>query len=114
MARLYADENFAFPVVVELRLLGHDVVTAQEAGQGNQEVPDDDVLTFAVAQGRTVLTFNRRHFVRLHLRGVPHTGIVVCTADEDTVGLATRIHEALARRTVLENHVIRVTRPHRP
>ena len=67
MARLYADENFAFPVVVELRRLGHDVVTAQEAGQGNREVSDDDVLTFAIAQGRRVLTFNQRHFLRMHL-----------------------------------------------
>ena len=27
---LYADEDFSFPVVEELRRLGHDVVTAQE------------------------------------------------------------------------------------
>ena len=29
---LYADEDFSFPVVEELRRLGHDVVTAQEDG----------------------------------------------------------------------------------
>ncbi len=33
MAALYADENFDYPVVLELRRLGHDVLTAQEAGQ---------------------------------------------------------------------------------
>jgi len=39
MARLYADENFDYPIVEELRRLGHVVLTAQEAGQGGQEIP---------------------------------------------------------------------------
>ncbi|MCA9995003.1 MAG: DUF5615 family PIN-like protein [Anaerolineales bacterium] len=30
MARLYANENFPFPVVVQLRQLGHDALTIQE------------------------------------------------------------------------------------
>ena len=30
---LYADEDFAFPAVEELRVRGHDVLTAQEDGQ---------------------------------------------------------------------------------
>ena len=36
--RLYADEDFPLPAVVELRRLGHDVLTAQEDGRsGTQE-----------------------------------------------------------------------------
>src|SRR5438874_11464206 len=35
MVKLYSDEDFSFPVVEELRRLGHDVLTAQEAGQGS-------------------------------------------------------------------------------
>ncbi len=46
MARLYSNENFPLPVVVELRRLGHDVLTVQEAGKANQEIPDDEVLAF--------------------------------------------------------------------
>ena len=61
MARLYSDEDFSYPVVAELRRLGHDVLTAQEAGQGNLGVTDSAVLAFAIAQDRAVLTFNRRH-----------------------------------------------------
>ena len=34
MARLYADEDFSYPTVEGLRRLGHDVLTAQEAGEG--------------------------------------------------------------------------------
>jgi hypothetical protein len=58
MAKLYSDEDFSYPVVNELRLLGHDVMTAQEAGQGNLGVADFAVLAFANAQDRAVLTFN--------------------------------------------------------
>jgi hypothetical protein len=59
MARLYSDEHFPFPVVEELRRLGHDVVTIQERGQANLRVPDDAVLAFAHGEGRALLTQNR-------------------------------------------------------
>ena len=36
MAKLYANENFPFPVVEELRKLGHDVLTVQESGKAGQ------------------------------------------------------------------------------
>ena len=114
MARFYADENFEYPVVTELRRLGHDVLTVQEVGQGNQAIPDDAVLAFAAAQRRAVLTFNRRHFTRLHMSGQAHAGIVVCTRDPDTVGLAARMHAALTSCPTLDTQLIRITRPHRP
>jgi len=41
MARLYADEDFSYPVVVRLRHLDHDILTAQEAGQTNQGIEDE-------------------------------------------------------------------------
>ena len=41
MARLYADEDFSYPVVQRLRQLGHDIVTAQESGQVNQSIADE-------------------------------------------------------------------------
>jgi hypothetical protein len=94
MDALYADENFPRAVVEELRRLGHDVLTALEAGQENQRVPDPDVLAFAITLGRAVLTLNRRHFVRLHRQVPYHCGIVVCTPDADTGALAQRIHQA--------------------
>ena len=65
MAKLYTDEDFDYPVVTQLRLLSHDVLTAQQAGQAQQRVPDPAALAFAVAQGRALLTYNRRHFIRL-------------------------------------------------
>jgi hypothetical protein len=65
MARLYADENFPLRVVEALRLIGHDVLTAQEAGQANKRIPDDQALAFACSEQRAILTYNRRHFIAL-------------------------------------------------
>ena len=41
MARFYTNENIPLPVVVELRRLGHDVVTSLDAGNANSAVPDE-------------------------------------------------------------------------
>jgi hypothetical protein len=111
MALLYADENFDYPVVARLRILGHVVLTAQQAGQANQGIPDAQLLAFAVAQGRAVLTFNRRHFLRLHLRtisGGSHAGIIVCTNDRDVAALAQSIHQAIAALPSLANQLVRI------
>jgi hypothetical protein len=43
-------------------------------------VPDPEVLAFAAAEARILLTNNRRHFLLLHRRRTAdHAGIVVCT-----------------------------------
>lgn len=111
MARLHADENFPLPVVEELRRLGHDVQTAREAGQADQRVPDAAVLAFATADGRAVLTLNRRDFVHLHRQGAAHAGIIACTLDPDFAGQAARIASALAGVSNLRGQLIRVNRP---
>ena len=64
MARLYADENFNHSAVLELRKLGQDVLTVQEAGRHGRD--DPTVLADATADGRAVITHNRFHFVGLH------------------------------------------------
>ena len=110
MARLFADENFTFATVEQLRADGHDVVTALQVGRANLGIPDEDVLDYATANGRAVLTFNRRHFVRLHTRGVPHAGIVVCTDDRDHVRLGRHVHVAISNVADLAGQLVRVYR----
>jgi predicted nuclease of predicted toxin-antitoxin system len=114
MARLYADENFDVAVVEELRRLGHDVLRAQEAGQANQKFPDPDVLAFAIAQGRAVITFNYWDYLKLHSRVRPHAGIIICTDDKDVVALAGRIHQAISTCPSLDNQLLRINRPQKP
>jgi hypothetical protein len=111
MARLYADENFSYPVVEELRRLGHEVLTAQEAGQANKGIEDPAVLAYALGQGRALLTFNRKHFIRLHRLAGGHAGIIACTRDDDTTALAGRIHQALEAAPSLAGILLRIYRP---
>jgi predicted nuclease of predicted toxin-antitoxin system len=111
MARFYVDEGFPKTVAQLLRDLGHDVLTVQEAGQANQRIPDDQVLAFATAQERAVLTVNRGDFIRLHLQNPDHAGIIVCTEDIDRARLASRIHAAVSAEEMLAGKLIRVNRP---
>jgi predicted nuclease of predicted toxin-antitoxin system len=108
MANLYADENFNYAVVEHLRTLGHDVLTVQEAGE--QGADDAQVLAYATVAKRAVLTFNRRHFIRLHKLTPMHSGIVDCT-DDEADPLADRIHQALIACPVLDHQLIRIVRP---
>lgn len=114
MALLYSDENFDHRVVAQLRSMGHDILTAQQAGQANQGIPDPQVLAFATARGRAVLTFNRRHFIRLHqctLSGGSHAGIIVCTSDSDAAALTQRIDQAIAALQSLADQLVRIRKP---
>jgi len=111
MARLYANENFPFPAVEELRRLGHDVLTVHEASRAEQAMSDEAVLAFARAEGRALVTLNRKHFVRLHHAHPDHPGIIVSTFDPDFVGLAHRIHGAIELQPQLAGQLIRIVRP---
>jgi hypothetical protein len=53
------NEHFPLPAVEELRRSGHDVLTSYESGRAGQAVPDEDVLAFAGAEARILITLNR-------------------------------------------------------
>lgn len=108
MARLYANENLPLPVVERLRELGHDVLTTAEARKSNNRIPDDEVLDFAAAHGRAVVTLNRRHFIRLHESGRAHHGIIVCTFNPDFAEQAAQIDEELRRAADLRHTLVRL------
>jgi hypothetical protein len=98
-------------VVEALRSLGHDVLTSLDAGNANQAIPDEDVLAFANAEERVLLTLNRLHFLRLHREGGGlHAGICACTFDPDFTGQAARIDQALKENPHHRGVVIRVNR----
>jgi hypothetical protein len=104
------NENFPIQTVEELRRLGHDLLTSLEAGNANQAISDSEVLAFANAPNRILLTLNRRHFIRLHHRGNLHAGIIACTFDPDFQRLAAQIHDVVARQEV-SGRLFRVNRP---
>ena len=110
IARLYANENFPLPVVIALRELGHDVLTTRDAGKANNAIPDEEVLRFAVGNGRAVITHNRRDFMRLHGRNPDHEGIVVCTDNPDFLALAAKVHARLQAMESLKGQLVRINR----
>ena len=111
MASLYADENGSYRLVEALRLLGHDVLTAHEAGQANQRIPDAAVLAYATADGRSLLTNNRRDFRKLHIQSSAHGGIIAFTKDDDA---AARIDHAIQDHYPISGKFIQVYRPSTP
>lgn len=108
MSRLYSDENFPLPTVIELRNLGHDVLTIQEAGQAGQSLSDEVVLAFATAEGRAILTLNRKHFIQLHKKFSNHAGIIVCSFDPNFTAQANRIH-SMIKSNPLSGQLIRIS-----
>jgi hypothetical protein len=100
--------------VERLRQLGHDVLTAFEAGRANQAIADADQLAFATSLGRAILTRNRRHFIPLHRRSAHHAGIISITDDPDFGGQASRIDAALGGYSTLASRHVRVNRPYPP
>ena len=112
MARLYGDENFDVRAMEMLRDLGHDTLTARDAGKANQRIPDHEVLADATENNRAVVTFDRRAYFRLHQSNPAHGGIIACTFNPDSSGLAEHIHQGIeAEGGDLANKFVRVYRP---
>ena|SRR5580692_3640120 len=78
-ARLYFDEDVSVRVADTLKARGFDVVTTLQAGRLG--ATDSGQLHFAVAEGRALVTHNRRHFERLvseYFRvGLQHSGLII-------------------------------------
>lgn len=77
--KLLLDEDIHGPAAAGLRARGVDVLRVQEAGtQGDN---DEKQLALAVRLERTMVTFNRGDYARLHkeymLSGRHHCGIIV-------------------------------------
>lgn len=109
MARFYSNENIALPVVIALRRIGNDVLTSLDAGKANSSIPDHEVLAFATADNRILISHNRKHFIKLHrLRDYDHAGIVVCSFNPSFVELGYRIDGAVSEVQDMRNVLIRV------
>ena len=78
-ARLVLDEMFSPAIAAALRDLGHDVVAVAERGE-LRAMSDDEVFSWATAQGRWLLTENVKDFRPILLRVLqseaPGTGIL--------------------------------------
>jgi predicted nuclease of predicted toxin-antitoxin system len=115
MPSLYSNENLSIDLVERIREFGYDVLTSYQAEQANQATSDDEVLAYATANQRSVITFNRDDFVALHHSGVDHAEIIVCEDDRDYLQQAQALHAFLATQTdSLQNRLVRVLRQNQP
>lgn len=89
MARLYADEDFPFPVIHILRGKKHDII---RTGTG---ISDVEVLKDAISHKRTVLTLNGKHFKALHEIMPWHYGIIIGVHELNFAIQANAIHDFL-------------------
>jgi hypothetical protein len=111
MARIYTNENMPQAVVLELRRLGHDVLTTHESGRSGQAISDEAVLAFAAAEARVLVTLNRKHFIRLHQDQPNHAGIIMCSFDLDYAALAERVSAGIQAYSDLSGVLARINRP---
>jgi hypothetical protein len=87
VARFYADADIATHLTALLRRMGHDVLTAGDAGR--RYARDAEQILAAAQAGRVLVTHNRKDFTLLHqawllwpsawgLRSAPeHAGIAI-------------------------------------
>jgi predicted nuclease of predicted toxin-antitoxin system len=100
--RLLLDEHYAAEIAIQLRGVGHDVVTVLE--QSLTGTDDERLLALAGSDGRALLTNNARDFIPIVARwaqsGESHCGLVL-TSDSSmprarsSVGLYVRTLRSL-------------------
>ncbi len=86
------------------------MLTSLDAGKANDAIPDDEVLRYATADQRALITHNRQDFIHLHRLRPDHDGIFVCTVDTDFPALAARIHAHLQALESLHGQLVRINR----
>ena len=92
MARisLYLDEHIQLALAEALRTRGVDVLTTQEAG--NVGLSDLGQLTFAIESKRSLFSYNKRHFAKIHYEWMdlktPNRGIIL--SDQLAIGTVLR------------------------
>ena len=77
--RLYLDADVDVRLAKNLRSAGYDCISAREIG--HHTLDDEEILSFATSQRRTLLTHNTQDFVPIFERwwnaGRSHGGIIV-------------------------------------
>jgi hypothetical protein len=81
--RFHLDEHCPVALAEGLRRRGIDVTTTAEAGL--LHAPDEDHLSYALAQGRVIFTQDA-DFLRLQASGAEHAGIAYCHQGARSLG----------------------------
>jgi len=87
---LYLDEHIQTSLAEALRARGIDILTTQEAH--NMGLEDIQQLAFATKNCRALLSYNKRHFAKIHYQWKDihkrHAGIIL--SDQIPIGIVLR------------------------
>lgn len=108
MTNLYADEDTAREIVDRLSSEGHNIETAQEAG--NQGWSDQEQLAYAHENNEPIITHNKIDFLKLHQSGQEHSGIFSVSRNMTNEQAAARTHDAILKSPNVNNTLIRINR----
>lgn len=101
--KFLADEHIDLPAVKALKRLSIDIISIQEAHMGSYA--DEEILDYGNKNERVIITKDS-DFLRLHSKGIKHTGIIFLTSHLNTSGLIKEIQKVLIIFEKLENVVI--------
>jgi predicted nuclease of predicted toxin-antitoxin system len=87
--RLYLDQMFRLDLATILQGEGHDVLWAGETGQATAD--DDQILQFAIENGRVLVTMDEHFGDWATLPLDRHPGVVRVKADPSTTANAARL-----------------------
>ena len=87
---------------------------SRKPARRNKPGPTKTCLSLLLRDERSLLTLNRKHFVRLHAQRTDHAGIIVCTFDPDFARQAQRIDVEIGAKSDLRGQLIHVNRPAAP
>ncbi len=108
MTDLYADEDTNREIVDRLSSEGHNITTAQEAG--NEALSDQEQLSYAHENSEPIITHNKIDFIKLHQSGQEHSGIFSVSRNMTNEQAAVRTHDAISKFPDMANTHVRVNK----
>jgi predicted nuclease of predicted toxin-antitoxin system len=112
--KVLVDVSAGQAVAAAIRQLGHDVEFVRDR---DPKMPDVDILAWAVAEQRLVVTQDKDFGELVYHSGLPHAGVVLLRLDAARTALKVRVvteiftlHEAAlpGRFTVYQNGRLRI------
>ena len=93
--KLYTDEDVNPIIAAHLHRKGYNALSAHDAGQANQGIPDSEQLEYATQQNRVIFTFNVADYIELDIQwkaeNKVHRGIIVSKRIENIGELIRRL-----------------------
>ena len=92
--RFLVDAGVGTAVVKSLRSAGHDTSSVRDR---DPRLPDDEVLAWALAEQRIVVTMDKDFGELVFRNGLPHAGVLLLRLDDADSGTKVRVVELIVK-----------------